>query len=106
MVNAIIIKDETSSMEYLMSILKRNHQNINILGWATNVDDAVKLIESETPEIVFLDIQLLDGNGFDVLDHLKDNMTFEVIFTTGYHCRMALSSIPTSFTSKGPSFVR
>jgi len=84
MVNAIIIEDETSSMEYLMSILKRNHQNINVLGWATNVDDAVKLIESETPEIVFLDIQLLDGNGFDVLDHLKDNMTFEVIFTTGY----------------------
>ncbi|QHI36666.1 Transcriptional regulatory protein YehT [Kordia antarctica] len=84
MINAIIIEDEKSSMEYLQSILKRNHPNITILGWATNVDDAVKMIEAETPDILFMDIELLDGSGFDVLDRLKGNMTFEVIFTTGF----------------------
>ena len=84
MINAIIIEDEKSSMEYLQSILKRNHPDITILGWATNVEDAVKMIETETPDIVFMDIELLDGSGFDVLDRLKGNMTFEVIFTTGF----------------------
>lgn len=84
MANAIIIEDEKSSMEYLVSILKRNHKNINILGWATNVQEAISFIEENDPDIVFLDIQLNDGNGFEVLDLLKIQMTFEVIFTTGF----------------------
>jgi two-component system LytT family response regulator len=84
MINAIIIEDEKSSMEYLVSILKKNHANITVLGWASNVDDAVTLITTNKPDIVFLDIQLNDGSGFDVLDRLKNNMTFEVIFTTGF----------------------
>ncbi|EDP97704.1 LytTR family DNA-binding domain-containing protein [Kordia algicida OT-1] len=84
MINAIIIEDEKSSMEYLLSILKRNHKDINVLGWASNVDDAVMLIVTDKPDIVFLDIELNDGSGFDVLDHLKTQMTFEVIFTTGF----------------------
>ncbi|WP_420574770.1 LytR/AlgR family response regulator transcription factor [Kordia sp.] len=84
MIHAIIIEDEQSSMEYLVSILKRKHKDIKILGWASNVNDAVTLIETERPDIVFLDIQLNDGNGFQVLDELKDQMTFEVIFTTGF----------------------
>lgn len=84
MINAIIIEDEKSSMEYLMSILEQNHKNITILGWASNVDDAVMLITTKKPDIVFLDIQLNDGSGFDVLDRIKNKMTFEVIFTTGF----------------------
>lgn len=84
MITAIIIEDEKSSMEYLLSILKRNHKDIHVLGWASNVDDAVMLIVTEKPDIVFLDIELNDGSGFDVLDHLKTKMTFEVIFTTGF----------------------
>lgn len=84
MINTIIIEDEKSSMEYLLSILKKNHTNINVLGWASNVDDAVELITKNKPDIVFLDIQLNQGSGFDVLDRLKNNMSFEVIFTTGF----------------------
>ncbi|MEM6686264.1 MAG: LytTR family DNA-binding domain-containing protein, partial [Bacteroidota bacterium] len=84
MINAIIIEDEQSSMEYLVSILQQNHSNIKVLGWASDVDSAVSLIQQTTPEIVFLDIQLNDGNGFEVLDELQAEMTFEVIFTTGF----------------------
>ncbi|MBC8755707.1 response regulator transcription factor [Kordia sp. YSTF-M3] len=84
MINAIIIEDEKSSMEYLLSILKKNHPNITICGWASDVDAAVALITSKDPDIVFLDIQLNDGSGFDVLDRLESSMPFEVIFTTGF----------------------
>ncbi len=84
MINAIIIEDEKSSLEYLTSILSKNHANIQILATASTIDDAVAIITSNAPDIVFLDIQLDDGSGFDVLDRLKKNMTFEVIFTTGF----------------------
>jgi two-component system LytT family response regulator len=84
MIDAIIIEDEKSSMEYLRSILKKKHPNITIRGWASNVDAAVALITSKNPDIVFLDIQLNDGSGFDVLDRLESSMPFEVIFTTGF----------------------
>lgn len=84
MIEAIIVEDEQSSMEYLTSILNRNHKKIKILGWATNANDAVALIKKKNPELVFLDIQLSSGSGFDVLDQLQSEMTFEVIFTTGF----------------------
>jgi two-component system LytT family response regulator len=84
MVDAIIIEDEQSSMEYLASILKKNHQEVKLIGWASNVNDSVELIKKKQPDIVFLDIQLKDGSGFQVLEQLQTDMTFEVIFTTGY----------------------
>ncbi|AXG67969.1 transcriptional regulatory protein YehT [Kordia sp. SMS9] len=84
MINAIIIEDEQSSMEYLVAILKQHHSYINITSWASDVENAVKLIQRKKPEIVFLDIQLNDGSGFQVLDALQSEMNFEVIFTTGF----------------------
>ncbi|PTX60903.1 LytTR family two component transcriptional regulator [Kordia periserrulae] len=84
MINAIIIEDEKSSREYLMSILKAHHKNVKIIGWATDVDSGVELIQQKNPEIVFLDIQLESGSGFEVLDKFQTEMEFEVIFTTGF----------------------
>lgn len=84
MITAVIVEDEKSSMEYLLSILTKNHSNIEVLASATNVDDAVTIIEMHKPDIVFLDIQLQDGMSFEVLDKLKSPMPFEIIFTTGF----------------------
>lgn len=84
MITAVIVEDEKSSMEYLLSILTKNHSNIQVLESASNVDDAVTMIEKNKPDIVFLDIQIQDGSGFDVLDKLQGKMTFEIIFTTGF----------------------
>ncbi|WP_430411948.1 LytR/AlgR family response regulator transcription factor [Kordia sp.] len=84
MITAVIVEDEKSSMEYLLSILTKNHSNIQVLASASNVDDAVTMIETNKPDIVFLDIQLQDGSGFEVLDKLKREMPFEIIFTTGF----------------------
>ena len=84
MITAVIVEDEKSSMEYLLSILTKNHSNIQVLASASNVDAAVTMIKKNTPDIVFLDIQLQDGSGFEVLDKLQQAMAFEIIFTTGF----------------------
>lgn len=84
MITAVIVEDEKSSMEYLLSILTKNHSNIQVLATAATVKDAVAIIEKHSPDIVFLDIQIQNGSGFDVLDTLKQKMPFEVIFTTGF----------------------
>lgn len=84
MITAVVVEDEKSSMEYLLSILQKNHPTIQVLASASNVNDAITVIETHKPDIVFLDIQLQDGMSFDVLDKLKTPMPFEIIFTTGF----------------------
>jgi two-component system LytT family response regulator len=84
MINAIIIEDENASYQYLKSILERNYDSqLAIVGHETGVEKGIKLINDLNPQLVFLDIQLQDGDGFEILDHFSNSSSFEVIFTTG-----------------------
>lgn len=84
MINAIIVEDEIPAFEYLNEVLEKNYgEKIQVLGHATSVKSAIKLIIAEEPQLVFLDIQLEGGTGFEVLDFFSDSSNFEVIFTTG-----------------------
>ena len=57
-------------------------KKIEVIGMAPSVKKGIQLVNSLSPQLVFLDIQLDDGEGFDILDNV-DNSGFEVIFTTG-----------------------
>lgn len=84
MINAVIIEDEEASYSYLKDILDLNYSHkIAITGHATSVSSAIKLIELQQPQLIFLDIQLREGTGFEVLDYFSESSNFEVIFTTG-----------------------
>jgi two-component system LytT family response regulator len=84
MINVVIIEDETASYEYLKYILELNYSpKLNIIGHSPSVEKGIKLINDLNPQLVFLDITLQDGNGFEILDHFSNSSTFEVIFTTG-----------------------
>lgn len=84
MISAIIIEDETAAYQHLKNILETNYgSQITIVGHVTGVEKGIKLINDLNPQLVFLDIQLQDGDGFEILDHFSDSSTFEVIFTTG-----------------------
>lgn len=84
MIPTVIIEDELAAFENLRSLLNSMYgDTIQVIGHATSVEAAIQLISNCTPQLVFLDIQLQDGNGFEILDHFTDNATFEVIFTTG-----------------------
>ena len=80
---AVIIEDEQQAINALKQELKENCPNVQVLATASKVKEAIDLIIDLEPELVFLDIQLKDGKGFDVLSSIG-TYDFKVIFTTAY----------------------
>ncbi len=83
MLKSVVIDDEKNGRELLMHMLGQYCENIEVCGSANNVRSAVELINTEEPDVVFLDIEMSDGSGFDVLEKTIYN-DFAVIFVTGY----------------------
>jgi two-component system LytT family response regulator len=83
MLRAVIVEDEKKSRETLAGLLKLFCKNIEVIAEADDVYSGIKAIETHSPDVVFLDIQMPDGNGFMLLESLKE-INFEVIFTTAY----------------------
>ena len=83
MYSVVIIDDEKKSRQVLKTMLQEWCPGVEIAGEADGVAGAVSLIEEKRPDAVFLDMQMGDGLGFDVIQHFPDP-TFSVIFTTGY----------------------
>src|ERR1017187_2787543 len=81
MIKAVIIEDEKKSAEVLAQLLQKSCPEVNIVGRAENVKEGIELIRNLKPELVFLDVMMPDGSGFDVLEKLMD-LKFDVIFTT------------------------
>ncbi|MFD2904105.1 LytR/AlgR family response regulator transcription factor [Sphingobacterium anhuiense] len=83
MMRAVLIDDEISNLENLRILLEKHCPQITIIATAQSVGDAVDVIEKYVPDLVFLDIQMGDQTGFDVLK-LLPTRNFEVIFVTAY----------------------
>ena len=81
MPTAIIIDDVKEAREILVSDLSYVAPDVEIIGEADNVVNGVKLLNSLSPDILFLDIEMPDGDGFDLLEMVK-NRSFKTIFTT------------------------
>jgi len=84
MIKTIIIEDEVNVREALKKMLHIIEPTIKIIAETAFVSDAVNLIKTLKPELVFLDIKLEDGTGFDILKNL-DKFNFKIIFTTAYN---------------------
>lgn len=81
MIKTIIIEDEQKSRDMMAAILQKNCPELEIVGLAENVAEGVKLIKAVNPELVFLDITMPDGSGFDLLEKVQGHR-FELIFAT------------------------
>jgi len=81
MYKAIIIDDIDNSRVTLAHDLEKYCPEIEIIGEADSVKTGIEIIKEKKPEVVFLDIQLGDGTGFDILEKIE-NLDFQVIFTT------------------------
>jgi two-component system LytT family response regulator len=79
----ILIDDEISNLENLQTLLQKHCPQVTIMATAQNVNDAVNAIEKHLPHLIFLDIQMGEQTGFDVLK-LLPSRNFEVIFVTAY----------------------
>lgn len=95
MIKTIIIDDEYNASEFLEKMLRRYFPNkFHICKTCENIDDAVKAIEEHQPDLVFLDIQMPNKNGFELFKEIKE-INFEVIFTTA-HSEYAIDAIKRS----------
>ena len=88
MIRAVIIDDEEFARKTLKAILKKEIPEINVLGMASSALTGMQAIKEHNPELVFLDIEMLDGDGFAMLDSLQI-INFDVIFVTA-HSEFAL----------------
>ncbi len=81
MLTAIIIEDLPDAMALLKSNLETHHPEIKIINTATSVVEAAKVLRKKQPDILFLDIMLGDGTGFDILEIFPE-LKSKIIFVT------------------------
>ncbi|MCB9187913.1 MAG: response regulator transcription factor [Flavobacteriales bacterium] len=82
-ITAIIIDDEERARNTLSSLLKMDSPDIEILASCSNVPAGVLAINHYKPQLVFLDIEMPEYNGFELLKFFRD-VDFEIIFVTAY----------------------
>lgn len=80
---AIIVEDEPISRKNMTSLIRDYCQDIDLIGEAENILQAEKMILETQPHLIFLDIELPDGTGFDLLNKI-DSRQYQIIFTTAY----------------------
>jgi two-component system LytT family response regulator len=91
MIKALIIDDEKSSRDTLRGFIENYCEEIEILDEAESAEKGIEQIKNLHPDLIFLDIELPLGSGFDLLEACGQG-NFEVIFTTA-HDQYALQAI-------------
>lgn len=81
MIKAIIIDDIEQARITLKKDLETYAKDVQVIGEANGVVEGAKLLKTVQPDLLFLDIQMQDGSGFDLLDILKE-INFKIIFIT------------------------
>jgi len=84
MIRAIIVDDELNARENLSFLLSEHCSGVQVVATADNVSDAVHAIRDHNPDLIFLDIEIGEGSGFDVLERISGSQA-EVIFTTAFN---------------------
>jgi two-component system LytT family response regulator len=80
--NAVIIDDIQLAIQSLTADIEDYCPELNIVGTANSVVSGAKLLKNKKPQLIFLDIEMPDGTGFDLLDLIEEH-AYHVIFTTG-----------------------
>jgi two-component system, LytTR family, response regulator len=83
MIRGVIIDDEQNARDTLRILLNNYCSNVELVGEANDVKSGLDCILRKKPNLVFLDIEMPDGDGFDLLRAIQE-IKFDVIFTTAY----------------------
>lgn len=81
---SVIIDDEKDSQDNLNVLLSTFHPEVSILGVANSVETGLQLIQAKQPELLFLDIELGDGTGFDILENIEFS-NYATVFVTAHN---------------------
>lgn len=82
-VKAILVDDEESARDVLANLLQRFCPEVELLNKYSNVLQAVEAIKTEQPDLVFLDIEMPNYAGYEIVNFFE-NINFEIIFVTAY----------------------
>ena len=82
-IKSVIVEDELAAREVLKNYLAKYCPQVQVVGEAQNIKEAVPLLHDVKPELVFLDVEMPFGNAFDVLEACQD-LRFETIFVTAF----------------------
>ena len=82
-IRALIADDEALARKFIRRMLKDNH-DVEIVGECSNGKDAIAMIRKQNPDVVFLDVQMPEMDGFAVLESIGVDQLPEIIFTTAY----------------------
>ena len=86
MIKAVLIDDDDNLRNGMKSLLFRYAPDIDIVGEADSVETGTELLLLHSPQVVFLDIHLGDGSGFDLLEEVnrKGKLNFQIVFITAH----------------------
>jgi two-component system, LytTR family, response regulator len=80
---AVIIEDEKANRETLHNYIEKYCTGLSVVAEATSVKEGLEVIKTHQPDIVFLDVEMPYGNGFDLLEQV-DEVNFATVFVTAY----------------------
>src|SRR5215213_4756452 len=84
MIKAVIIDDETDSIDTLRWKLKNYCSDVEVMASFESPAEGVDYLKKNPPDLLFLDIEMPMLTGFDVLEELGRDISFDIIFTTAY----------------------
>lgn len=84
MIKAIIIDDERNSRDIIALMLGKYCPQITVAATASDCADGIEKIKEHLPQLVFLDLEMPDGTGFDVLAGTLPDIPFEAVFVTAF----------------------
>lgn len=87
----VLIDNEPEVLGILQSMIENHFDQLEIIGTANGVTTGLDLINTQNPDLVFLDVEMDDGTGFDLLQNI-DKMDFHLIFVTA-HDKYAIQAI-------------
>lgn len=82
-IKCIIVDDELDACKILERLLSKYIPNVKVVAIAHNVNNAIDKIKKLKPDLVFLDIEMPNGNGFTLIEKMR-NIDFEIIFATAF----------------------
>lgn len=80
----IIIDDEPNAVDFISSIINEYCPELEIIGHANDVPDGIRIINERAPDLLFLDVEMPNGTGFDLLTSYPEK-EFDVIFITAFN---------------------
>jgi two-component system LytT family response regulator len=83
MIRTVLVDDEIDSIRVLEKLLETFCPKVSIVGKANGVETALRVIQASLPDLVILDIEMTQGNAFDLLNQLQPS-AFQVIFVTAF----------------------